>query len=65
LVAKSLQICASTGHEGPWEFFNQGVLHQDVTFGIREWCKFNEDFRPLPFVSIETETKCLKICGKK
>ena len=52
LVAKSLQICASAAHEGPWEFFNQGVLHQDVTFHIKEWCQFNEDFRPIPIVSI-------------
>ena len=52
LVAKSLQICASATHEGPWEFFNQGVLHQDVTFHVKEWCQFNEDFRPIPIVSI-------------
>ena len=51
-MAKSLQICASAHHQSPWEFFNQGILHEDVTFQVKEWCKFNQDFRPIPTVRI-------------
>ena len=62
LVAKSLQICASAHHEGHWEFFNQGVLHEDITFRIKKWCQFNQDFRPLPIVSISNvHIMCIKM----
>ena len=50
ILAKSLELCVTSDHQTPWQFYNQGQLETDESFQIMEMCKFHNDFRPLPKV---------------
>ena len=42
MLAKSLDLCASSqNHQTPWQYYNNGHLERDDTFGIVELCHFN------------------------
>ena len=44
ILAKSQEICSTSRHKTPWQFFNEGQLYADETFRLVEKCQFNQDF---------------------
>ncbi len=50
ILAKSLDLCASSTHLTVWQFFNEGKMLEDKTFKVVERCQLYNDFRPLPTV---------------
>ena len=48
MVSKSLEICVTSTGNMMWQFYDEGVLNDDRSFRIKEWCRFFQDFQPLP-----------------